>query len=180
MCPYLHNNINKKQSTANQEPTEPLSFQGGQAYGTWLQRDRVGGVDTRVSMATAWGWARRRESNGVEGTQQGPPSSPASLTDLEGDTGVASEGQNSCRNHASKFPEFRGPVRQAPRQGCGQSGGGKGKRNSSALYCAQDSALPGLRFSVPGPKALAETKIPCKQLSVVMTNAANFTGSRIV
>lgn len=177
MCPYLHNNINKKQSTANQEPTEPLSFQGGQAYGTWLQRDRVGG------WTHGFPWqqpGRRRESNGVEGTQEGPPHSPASLTDLEGDTGVASEGQNSCRNHASKFPEFRGPVRQAPRQGCGQSGGGKGKRNSSALYCAQDSALPGLRFSVPGPKALAETKVPCKQLSVVMTNAANFTGSRIV
>lgn len=116
----------------------------------------------------------------MEGTQEGLPTSPVSLTDLEGDTGVASQGQNSCRNHASKFPEFRWPVRQAPRQGCGQSGGREGKRNSSASHCMQDSALPGLRFSVPGPKALAETKVPCNQLSVMMMNAANFTGSRIV
>lgn len=112
--------------------------------------------------------------------KRGRPPSPASLTDLEGDASAASESQNICRNHASKFPEFRGPVKQAPRQGCGQSGGWEGKRNSSALYYAQDSALPGLRFSIPGPKALAETKVPCNQLLVVMMNAANFTGSRII
>lgn len=46
-------------------------------------------------------------------------------------------GQNSCRNHASKFPDFRGPVRRAPRQGCGQSGCGEGKRNRNSFSSRQ-------------------------------------------
>lgn len=43
----------------------------------------------------------------------------------------------------------------------------------------QYSTLPGLRFSISGPQALAETKVPCNQLSVMTVNTVNLAGSRI-
>lgn len=173
MRPYLHNNIinNYLRSTKNLQSLPPFK-------GVRLGEHGYGGQSRghRVPRATAWGWARRRESNGGEGTQAGPPHFPASPT--------ASEGQNSCRNQASKFPEFREPVRQAPRQGCGQSCGGEGKRNSSA-FCswkvlrAALHTLPGLQLSISGPQALADTKVPCSRWSVTLVSTANLTDSRI-
>lgn len=130
MYPYLHHNINKKNNLQPTKNYRASLLSRGSSLKNMAAEGQSGGH--RGFHSNSLGWPRRRESNGVEGTQEGLPTSPASLTDQEGDTGVASEGQNSCRNHASKFPEFRGPVRQAPRRGCGQSGGGEGKRNSSA------------------------------------------------
>lgn len=96
----------------------------------------------RGSQSNSQGWAGRREWSHSKGPKRDEWTEEAPHSCLthgsgRGHNGTASEGQSSCRNHASNFPEFRGPVRQAPRQGCGQSGGGEGKRNQRALGSGQ-------------------------------------------